>query len=278
MIYLNPEVASGLGEDTFWTWFKREFPGARFGLPDRLNEDDIVLQYSTLGFADRTGKSVALLWELYPEMKARLRSNEWDDKIAKIDECAKFSTYRTVSTSLMTPYYERFGTIHELPIGVDTNLFKPLDDKPHLRKKYQIPIDATVGFWCGTTHVMKGFERLKQYAARDPTVHWIIVWKDESERGFLPGASQFVKAPQSTLCELMNASDFYLSCSLLRPFYMVEWEAMACDLPIRLIDENLPKDFVLSSHPREDVFRLGWDRGSAKKTWQRYLEARGVSW
>ena len=29
MIYLNCEVKSGLGEDTFWTWFEREFPAVR---------------------------------------------------------------------------------------------------------------------------------------------------------------------------------------------------------------------------------------------------------
>ena len=33
-IYLNPEVASGLGEDTFWMWFKREFPNSEFLSPN----------------------------------------------------------------------------------------------------------------------------------------------------------------------------------------------------------------------------------------------------
>ena len=34
MIYLNCEVKSGLGEDTFWTWFEREFKdGCCFEVP-----------------------------------------------------------------------------------------------------------------------------------------------------------------------------------------------------------------------------------------------------
>ena len=49
MIYLNAEVISGLGEDTFWTWFKREFPTSSFDKPKTLTEKDIVLRYSTLG-------------------------------------------------------------------------------------------------------------------------------------------------------------------------------------------------------------------------------------
>lgn len=34
MIYLNTEIFSGLGEDTFWTWFKREFSKeTEYGIP-----------------------------------------------------------------------------------------------------------------------------------------------------------------------------------------------------------------------------------------------------
>ena len=64
----------------------------------------------------------------------------------------------------------------------------------------------------------------------------------------MPGASSFVHVPQETACELVNAADFFLSTSLLRPFFMAEWEAMACDVPMRLIGEP-GKEFVPSSEP-----------------------------
>jgi glycosyltransferase involved in cell wall biosynthesis len=277
MIYLNAEVISGLGEDTFWTWFKREFPSASFELPRDLRNEDAVLQYSTLGFLNRAGKSIALLWELYPEMKGQLESTQWDAVLARVYECAKFSTYRVVASQLMVPFYERFGTADVLPIGVDTDLFKPLPEKNALRDKYNIPKDRKVGIWCGTTHPMKGFPRLVEYVHLNPDIYWIIVWKWELEAGHLPSASNFIQVPQQTLCELMNAADFFLCCGRLRPFYMVEWEAMACNLPIRILD-NMQKDFVPSSNPRDDVFRLHWDRKSTKKLWADCLAKKGITW
>ena len=277
MIYLNAQFVSALDEDTFWTWFKREFSSASFEHPVQLRDEDVVLRYSTLGFVNCAGKSIALLWELYPEMKEQLESTQWDAILATIYECARFSTYRTVASHLMVPFYERFGTVDVLPIGVDTDLFRPLPEKEALRDKYSIPKGRTVGIWCGTTHPMKGFSRLVEYASLYPNIYWIVIWKWEREAAFMPGASNFTKVPQKTLCELMNAADFFLSSSILRSFFMVEWEAMACNLEMRFLD-NLQKDFVPSHNPREDVFRLGWDRKSAKKLWADYLTRKGVTW
>jgi glycosyltransferase involved in cell wall biosynthesis len=277
MIYLHAEVVNALGEDTFWTWFKREFPTSSFEIPKSLAKDDVILQYSTLGFANRSGKSIALLWELYPEMKKQLGSSQWDNIIAKTFECAQFSTFRVVASHLAAPFYEQFGKIDVLPIGVDCDLFKPLMDKKVLRDKYGIPQNREVGIWCGTNHLMKGFSRLQEYAKQNPEIYWIVVWKWEKEAGHLDGASNFVKLPQSTLCELMNAADFFLCTSLLRPFYMVEWEAMACNLPMRIMD-NMQKDFNPSTNPRDDIFRLKWDRNSVKTSWSEYLSGKGIKW
>ncbi|NJN93732.1 MAG: glycosyltransferase family 4 protein [Anaerolineales bacterium] len=277
MIFLSAEVVSGLGEDTFWTWFKREFKGSGFGIPQLLADEDVLLRYSTLGFLPVPGKSIALLWELLPEMKLVFKSHEWDEKLAKIYECARFCTYRVVSTPLAVPDYEEFGTVDIIPIGVDTNVFKPMPEKDSLRAKYNIPKNKQVGFWSGTTHPMKGFDRLREWAKNYPEVHWVIVWKQQTEAGYLPGANNFVHVPQNMLAELMNASDFILCCGMLRPFYMIEWEAMACNLPVIILDD-IKKDFVPSPNPRDDIFRLGWDRPSVKHAWQNYLERKGVIW
>ena len=133
MIYLNAEVISGLGEDTFWTWFKREFFRSSYNTPKVLYDNDVVLRYSTLGHLDICGKQIGLLWELYPEMKEVFESNEWDEKMKKIDECAKNCTYRLVTSELMVPYYKKYGTVDVLPIGVDINIFRPINKKNELR-------------------------------------------------------------------------------------------------------------------------------------------------
>jgi hypothetical protein len=68
----------------------------------------------------------------------------------------------------------------------------------------------------------------------------------------------------------MACSDFLLACGRLRPWFMVEWEAMACNLPV--IDvSDLEREFPVSRNPRSDVLLHGWDRVTAKKTWLEYL-------
>lgn len=277
MIYLNAEVVSGLGEDTFWTWFHREFPSSVFDEPSALEDEDIVLRYSTLGFLPVRGKQLALCWELYPAMRDRFGISSWDDKIAMVHEAARYATYRTVASEITRRDYEQYGSVDIIPIGVDTDLFRPLDNKRELRERYGLPQDREIGVWVGTMHPMKGYALLLEYAKKHPAVHWITICKTEHEAVAMPGASAFVHTTQQVSCELINAADFFLSTSLLRPYFMAEWEAMACDIPMRIIGEP-HKEFVPSQHPREDVLALGWDRRSVKKLWEQFLAGRGVTW
>jgi glycosyltransferase involved in cell wall biosynthesis len=272
-IYLAPEVRSGLGEDTFWEWSFREFPSATFSHPPvNLPAGDVLLQYSTLGVPNAFGNTVALLWELHPEMRLQLGGNDWDDVIARTERCAADCRRRVISTRFAAEHYRRFGKVDLLPIGVDAELFKPMPGQQEsLRAKYNIP-DGRVGFWMGTNHPMKGFDRLRDYARENPDVHWIIVHKTRGERGRFPPANstEFTHIPQAQLAELMNCADFFLACGRLRPWFMVEWEAMACNLPFIDIS-GLEREFPLSSNPREELLLHGWDRESAKKQWLEYL-------
>jgi glycosyltransferase involved in cell wall biosynthesis len=277
VIYLNAEVVSGLGEDTFWTWFHREFPSSVFEEPTKLRECDAVLRYSTLGFLPVAGKQIALCWELYPAMRERFGSTAWDDKIAAVRETARYATYRTVASDLTRGEYETFGSVDVIPIGVDAHLFRPLPDKRALREKYGLPHDREIGVWVGTAHPMKGFALLLDYARRHPDIHWVTICKTDHEAVAMAGASSFVHVSQQTSCELINAADFFLSTSLLRPFFMAEWEAMACDVPMRLVGVH-GKEFVPSAHPRQDVLDQGWDRDQVKSRWEAYLSARGITW
>jgi glycosyltransferase involved in cell wall biosynthesis len=271
MIYLNAEVISGLGEDTFWTWMKRELGDkANYGLPGVANKDDIILQYSTKGGNEFPNNTVALLWELHPEMKVVLGGNDYDYVISNIENCARQSIKKTVTSNLMVKYYDKFGHIDVLPIGIDTDLFCPVSDKTAMRLKYGIPLNKKVGFWSGTTHPMKGFQKLLQYKNNNPDIHWIVAWKQQGQNGHLEGHSNYTHVNQSVLAELMGCADFFLSCSLLQPFFMVEWEAMSCNLPMVILD-GMQKDFVPSSNPRDDIFNLGWDRKTAINTWKKYL-------
>jgi hypothetical protein len=106
---------------------------------------------------------------------------------------------------------------------------------------------------------MKGRDRLEAYRAAHPEIRWNIVEKSAA-------------LPQARLAELMNGSDFILATGRLRPYFMVEWEAMACDLPVVDIS-GLERDFIPSAHPRADVMRLGWSRHDALPKWKEFLNA-----
>ncbi len=273
MIYLQPEVKSGLGEDTFWTWFEREIGGTFDPPPGPLGPHDIALRYSTLGPC-RPGdepRTIALLWELLPEMREILGGTAWDEKIEATRECAKHAARRFVATPLAARFYADCGLIESLPIGVDTDFFFPQRDRRNL---------PPTGFWCGTTHPMKGYARLRELARENHHISWIIVWKSEAERApateFLPRSQNFTLVSQGRLAELMNESTFLACPGLLRPYFMVEWEAMACDLPV--INMGPPKDFEPLEHPRVKLFDLGWSRHQVKSQWIRVLENMGVTW
>ena len=277
MIYLNCEVKSGLGEDTFWTWFGREFPTASFDIPTKLNDDDMLLRYSTLGYLPIEGKQIALCWELYPEMKQYFNTACFDDRARAVDNTARYSTYRTVATRMTVKNYDKYGQVEVIPIGIDTDLYKPLNAKNRLRRKYGLPTDKKIGIWIGTFHPMKGITKLLEYAALNPEIEWVIIWKWKTEELKISNAHNFVKIKQQQICELLNTADFFLSTSQLKPYYMAEWEAMATNIPFEFYG-NAEREFYPSRNPRNDVFAMGWDRKNVKKQWTEFFKRKGVKW
>jgi len=278
MIYLVCQVKSGLGEDTFWTWFEREFPTHVFistpVIPQEFNEDDdCIIVYSTMGVIQnpyhKKYKAFCLAWELYCEMKLMLDSNQWDGVIQTTNQSAASSTEILVATDFAKDHYSPFGIVNKMQLGLDTTVFRPLENKNDLRLKYNIPLDKKVGYWGGTTHIMKGFDRFIDYATNHQDVFWIIVWKQYGDNGNCPNHIQnhsFVHIPQAHINELMNCSDFFLCTSRLRPYYMTELEAMSTNLPF-IFTESIEKDFILSANPRSDIFKYEWDREKVKQKW-----------
>jgi len=278
MIYLVCECKSGLGEDTFWTWFEREFNNCIFinspVIPESFNEnDDCIIVYSTMGKIynpfNKNYKAFCLAWELYPEMKIMLKSNQWDNRILLTQESAKSSTEILVATDFAVPYYTECGLVSKMELGLDTEVFRPLNNKNELRIKYGLPNDIKIGYWGGTNHVMKGFDRLIDYANNNTDIFWIVVWKQPEDRGNCPPYiknKEYVKIPQHQINELMNCADFFLCTSRLRPYYMTELEAMSTNIKF-IFTENIEKDFIPSENPREDIFNKGWDRNYTKQKW-----------
>jgi glycosyltransferase involved in cell wall biosynthesis len=210
-------------------------------------------------------------------MRLQLDRQEWNEVIERTELCAAGCHRRAVSTRFAVPFYERFGKVDILPIGVDCDLFQPQPEnvRQATRLLSCVPNDARVGFWMGTNHRMKGSDRLVQYARDNPDIFWIVVWKSKRERGEAPvNSKEYVHVTQDVLAGLMACSDFLLATGRLRPWFMVEWEAMAAGLPV--VDlSGLEREFAPSANPRQQVIELGWDRKTARETWLKYLGIQG---
>ncbi len=269
MIYLNPQVRSGLGEDTFWTWIKRELgEAAQWGEPVVLRRGDVLLQYSTKGpptcQREAGSRALALCWELHPEM-ARMMSGHpqrpaWNRTIESIRQCAASCDEITVASSLMVDDYSGLGPVKVLPLGVDDELFCPQQQR------------GNAVFWCGTSHAMKGGAKVIQWANDHPGEELIVVHKTAGEQlTGLPGhVQQHIHIGQRAMANLMGRCDRFLVSGLLRPYFLVEWEAMAAGLrPVMLA--NLEKDFSPGSNPRADVQDLQWSRRKAIGLWRTWL-------
>ena len=285
-VYLNPEVKSGLGEKTFWVWMNEDvWPGcSTFDYCHSLNPGEALLQYSTLGADDLPSKAgdaktIGLCFELHHEMRRALGSDRFNIPIHHSEQVAAACDRRVVSSRLCVPDFDKFGDVDVLPIGVDTDLFSPVASDTHkedLRANYGVPIRKKVAFWCGTKHQMKGFDRLRQFANKNPHVHFVIVWKSKREqvRNHGVACSEWTHTTQDVFADLLRLSDFSLFTGMLRPFFMVEWEAMASGLSVVDV-AGVEREFTPSSTDGESnrakVFELGWDRNSAAKVWRDYV-------
>jgi hypothetical protein len=253
MLFINPEIMSGLGEDTFWTWIRRE-TNAEVGVPRKISKTDIVLHYSTMGRPDFPSNTVTLLWELYPEMALRLGYKF--KKRQRLIDASLVSRWATVPTHYCRAFYAKDASI--LPIAIDSQLFSPALDKKKTRLELGLNPSGKYIFWGGGSHEMKGRD------LRDK-------WLSEHEDYTLLFADKDNPLPQTEVANLMRASDGILNTSLLVPLYMIDWEALACDLPI-VEGGGVKRDLPLHYSPREYVKQAGWFREDAILTWQAYID------
>ena len=280
MIFLHPNgPPASIGDDTFWTWADREFPRSTLHRPSVYPDDAVVLVYSMCGArVPPGGIKIACCWELYPEMFHFMGDKGAEGAVKVTHQCVEACHVMSTHNRFSQEYYnskfpDRKPIDRLLPLAVDTVRFRPMDPM-ECRIKHGIPLGDTVGFWSGTTHPMKGYDMLEKYAAENPDIYWIVGWKQPSDRGDARKikGKQYCKVPQHQLAELMNCADFALFGGRLRPYVIVEWEAMACNLPV--IDvTGIEREFVPSEEPRNDVFKHRWDRETAKGDWLEFIEA-----
>lgn len=293
IVILNDHIRGVVSnEEVFWSILEKNLPNsigistAKLDTPiaKKLIEinPSLVIQNSNLGKVSNY-KTISFLQDPILEMKkhfetfqtkirARIRGRETlSDKLKKQLESFEKSI-KVTNSNYMANMYQKYGDFQVIPMGVDSNLFKPLDKK-ETRKKYNIPPDSKVNIFVGSTHPVKGFAKIQHMIQEDSNVFWILVLKDLS---LASGHNYrvFHKIAHSQLVELYNCADLCVSRSVTESFGLSLVEAMFCDIPVDTPKIGIFWDWQPDfSKPRKSAFDFGLDKNTWMNRWRECIDS-----
>lgn len=277
-------------EETFWSRLEKELDDTvaistaklNISLQEKLKElkPNLVIQnanwgkltdYKTISFLQDPFIEMKKLFESFSlKMRLKIRKREsYDDKIQLQIESLNDSI-KVTNSNFMAEMYHKVGEFHVIPMGVDHELFRPMEKK-ELRKKYELPIDKTIKIFVGSTHKIKGFEKIKKMINNDTSSFWILVLKDvDFGRGH--NFITFHKISQEILAELYNCADLLVARSLVESFGLATVEAMFCDLPVDTTKTGIFWDWEPDmNNPRDEAIKKGLDKNAWMKSWRKLI-------
>jgi glycosyltransferase involved in cell wall biosynthesis len=249
-----------------------------FGLEKELQDKDIIHALETFnGYSyqsarvrnERKKKLVLTVWENIPFISTR-QFMGWDNiPLLPKSLCSKLTandrivSYVKDNTDIFIAVTERAKSalmvegvpeerIRVVPVGIDTDRFKPADADPGIRKKFNVTDDDVVVLFIGRLAKEKGIYDLL-YATRllaaEPGlghVKIVIVGNGPEKENILHtihtlGIDEKVRVVGGFSYELMpklyNAADIFILPSIPMPFWqeqfgMVLVEAMASGMPV----------------------------------------------
>lgn len=190
------------------------------------------------------------------ERESGLRDST-ESMIADVSDAIIVSTHQE-QEDLSQLYSVSANRVHVIPPGVDTNLFKPLDQRA-ARKTLGIT-ESKVVLSVGRIEPLKGIDILIRAVANlenSSDTRLLIVGGDSSSdpearrlRGVASAAGiddkiTFTgKVSQSELPTYYNAADVFVLTSYYESFGLVALEAMACGVPVIASRVGGPRTFV----------------------------------
>jgi glycosyltransferase involved in cell wall biosynthesis len=139
------------------------------------------------------------------------------------------------SSELTSVEVRRLFGYESLPIGypLDIHHFRPLD-KMDSRDKLNLPREAVIGVFVGSTQPTKGFPVVRHLAKTLPDVTWLFALRglqpEENHLGSMARILNNVSRDQMPV--LYSAADFSVCPSLYDSYPYAVTEAIACGLPV----------------------------------------------
>lgn len=296
-ILLNENIYGVVsGEETFWSVLAKNLQDAKAlalkdikgNLTDYLNETKpgILIFNSILGDIkiDIGCKKITILQDNFilmdktvpKNIKQKLsrflkgKSDFYSASIKKQKEAlANADLIIAVSNSVAKSYRV---TAKIIPIGTDSNLFRPMNKK-ELRTKYNIPQSVIIKIFVGSTHLVKGFDLLLKEIKKDKNSFYILVLKD----GIVPrlefkNCKIFQRISQFVLAELYNCADIFVGRSRVETLWLAPIEAMFCNIPIDVTPVGIFSDWhPENKNPRQEAFSKGLDKETMIRKWRELI-------
>ena len=155
-----------------------------------------------------------------------------------------------------------------IPIGVDDNLFRPLNKKV-VRSEFNIP-DGKVGIFVGDLSEVKGWEKVKNVIDNHDEIFWIVVSKD-SKQYEKNNCKTFNRIDQETLAKLLNCADFFILGSPVETQCLAAIEACFCNLPLIMRNTGIFADFTKDEREELGYFGEDFEQGLSEVLVKKYF-------
>lgn len=253
-------------------------------LENKLDELNplLIIQNANLGRITTKYKTISFLQDplieirkyfhpLHLRVRARIRgritiSNKIEQQMNSLRE-----SIRVTNSNYMANMYKKAGTFKVIPMGVDHELFRPMD-KQYVRRKYGIPNDRRVNIFVGSQHPVKGFDKI-QRMIQDGSTFWVLVLKDSQLE---PGHNYtaFYRVSQDVLAELYNCADMCIARSVTESFGLSTIEAMFCNIPVDATKTGIFWDWHPEfKEPRKEALEYGLDKYTWMKNWTDFVNS-----
>lgn len=190
----------------------------------------------------KKGKLVGFIYETLENFTLKRT-----DKIIAVDESTKEYYLKK------HPWLE--GRIEVIPVGIDLNLFKPLNKK-EMKEKYGFYDDEKIIIYVGRLEkeknlefLLKAFKRINSYEKK---YKLLLVGDGKELKNLVKKATEigmqnvlFKGAiDQQALPGILNCADVLVLCSLFESGPLVVQEALACGIPVVTTNVGRVKEFI----------------------------------
>jgi len=159
----------------------------------------MIIQNAT--FMKRVDESIFTISLLQDDLRGMKKQDvQQEDNLKK--------SQKLVANSLQTAKSYQEYEFDIIPIGLDSELFRPCD-KNIVRKKYGYENNDFIGIFVGSFSDVKGWNEMQTCFNKHPNVKFIAVTKYD-EYFSAPNVNVFSRVSQSVLAELYNCAVFFL--------------------------------------------------------------------